>query len=54
MGALAGDPDLHVHDLMRFDKVMHCFTGTVVSKIAMCRYRREAEIDFARFLQMTK
>lgn len=39
VGALAGDPDLHVHYWMRFDKVMHCFTGTVGSKIAMCRYR---------------
>lgn len=39
VGPLAGDPDLHVRYLMRFDKVMHCFTGTVGSKIAMCRYR---------------
>lgn len=39
MGPLPGDPDLHVHHLMRFDKVTHCFTGTVGSKIAMCSYR---------------
>lgn len=39
VGALAGDPDLHVCYLMRFDKVMHGFAGTVGSKTAMCRYR---------------
>lgn len=39
MGPQAGDPDLRAHCLMRFDKVSHCFTGTVGSQIAMCRYR---------------
>lgn len=39
MGPQAGDPDLHAHCLMRFDKVSDCFTGTVGSKIAVCRYR---------------
>lgn len=39
MGSQTGDPDLHAHCLMRFDKVSHCFSGTVGSKIAMCRHR---------------
>lgn len=34
VGPQAGDPDLRAHCLMRFDKVSHCFTGTVGSKIA--------------------
>lgn len=40
VGPQAGDPGLRAHCLMSFDKVSHCFTGTVGSEIAMCRYRR--------------